>query len=180
MKKTSGFTLIELIIVVAIIAILLAISFSVPKDRLAVGQAAQGLSRDLQATRFEAISRNWFVGLHLDTSNNTYIIYCDNPAVDPGNTSRITDCRSDKFDPNPALSNKQYDTSDIILKRVNVATDFATRVTIPAPKTAYSATIFDPRGILATAAAKTITLGNSSGSYTKSIALTQQGRVKIQ
>jgi type IV fimbrial biogenesis protein FimT len=68
-----GFTLLEVIIVVTILGVLLTIGITqLPRDRFAVNQAAEGLARDVQLTRFEAIRRNEFVVLRFDVAANGY------------------------------------------------------------------------------------------------------------
>ena len=177
--KNSGVTLLELLIVLAMLGIFFAIgAVTLPRDKFAVSQAAKGLARDFQAARFEAISRNWFVGLHLDPATNSYLIYCDNP-VNGTIGNIITDCRDPDFDPFDKASNKQYDAgSDVVLKTVTLSNDYGSLVKlVPAN---YSATVFDPRGNVYNAVNKTIQLSNARGGYVQKVILSQQGRARIE
>lgn len=177
MNKEFGFTLLELLIVLAMLGIFFALgAAALPRDKFAVSQAAKGLARDFQAARFEAISRNWFVGLHLDPATNTYVIYCDNPR------NAVTDCTREDFDPSDAASNKKYDPgSDVVLKTVNLTSSYGPLVKLAAPSTPYSPTVFDPRGTVYNGAAgKTIKISNPRQSYTIKVILSPQGRTRLE
>ncbi len=177
-RRELGVTLLEILIVLAMLGIFFAVGAAVlPRDRFAVSQAAKGLARDFQAARFEAISRNWFVGLHLDPGTNSYFIYCDNPGNGtPGDAT--TDCRNPNFDPVIAQSNKQYDVGDVVLKTVTLSNDYGSLVKlVPAN---YSATVFDPRGNVYNAANKTVQISNAQGNHVQKVILSQQGRARIE
>ena len=178
MNKESGFTLLELIVVLAMLGIFFALgAAALPRDKFAVSQAAKGLARDFQAARFEAISRNWFVGLHLDPATNTYLIYCDNPR------NAVTDCTRPDFNPDPsaAASNKKYDPgSDVVLKTVNLTSSYGPVVKFAVAPTSNVPTVFDPRGTVYNVANKTILVSNSSGKFTVKVILSQQGRARLE
>src|SRR5690606_17104629 len=53
--------------------VLMGVGFAlIPRDRLAVRQAAEGLARDVQLARFQAISRNTYVRLDVRPDSNDY------------------------------------------------------------------------------------------------------------
>jgi prepilin-type N-terminal cleavage/methylation domain-containing protein len=73
LRRNSGFSILELMVVVAVLGVLLGIGFvNLPRDRFALNQAAEGLSRDVQLARFQAISRNTFVVLEVNQAANGY------------------------------------------------------------------------------------------------------------
>ena len=72
---SKGISILELLVVMAIIGILAGLGVvNLPRDRFAVNQAAEGLARDVQLARFEAIRRNTFVDLQIDQAANRYQI----------------------------------------------------------------------------------------------------------
>ena len=74
-NPSKGISILELLVVMAIVGILAGLGFvNLPRDRFAVNQAAEGLARDVQLARFEAIRRNTFVDLEIDQDANRYQI----------------------------------------------------------------------------------------------------------
>ena len=74
-NPSKGISILELLVVMAIVGILAGLGFvNLPRDRFAVNQAAEGLARDVQLARFEAIRRNSFVDLRVDQAENRYRI----------------------------------------------------------------------------------------------------------
>ena len=176
MRRAAGFSLIELLIVIAILGVLLAIGYAnLPRDRLAVNQAAEGLARDVQLARFEAVRRNWFVGIHFETGEggSRYLIYCDHPGSGNG------DCRSHDFDPDPSLSTRSYEEGDAILKEVRLGAGGNTLAFIEEVDGADDI-LFDPRGVAVTAANHTVSIASSRSDYLKDVVITPQGKASIE
>ena len=82
-NPSKGISILELLVVMAIVGILAGLGFvNLPRDRFAVNQAAEGLARDVQFARFQAITRNTFVVLEVDADENSYqIVERDSGAV---------------------------------------------------------------------------------------------------
>jgi len=149
MRKDSGFTLIELIVIIAIVAVFAGIAVPnflsyMPKSRL--NGAARQVMGDLMAARMKAVKLNHRVKVFF-YSNHQYKI-CD----DADNNGTVADGEGDV-----QLRDIQREYSD---------------VTFDLDKTADP--VFSSRG---TATNRTITLQNSSG--LKEIKISITGRVKI-
>jgi len=89
MRKTSGFTLMELMVTIAIVAILSAIVIPnfiawVPKFRL--GGASRDVLAILQKTRVQAVKDNTSYVLIFDTGNASYTAFLDDGGGDPANS----------------------------------------------------------------------------------------------
>lgn len=71
--KQRGFSIIELLIVLVVLGILFSIGFAaIPRDRIAVNQAVERFSRDLERTRFSSISANASIDFSVDATTNGY------------------------------------------------------------------------------------------------------------
>jgi len=81
--RTAGFSILDLLVVLAVIGVLAGIGYwNLPRDRMAVRQAAEGLARDVQLARFQAISRNTYVVVDIRPDNNDYrLVERDSGAV---------------------------------------------------------------------------------------------------
>lgn len=144
-----GLSLIEIVIVLAIIGILTAIGVAnMPRDRFAVNQAAEGLARDFQFIRLEAIRRNAFVGLRFLPDSNSYMIFED--------ANRDFTYNAD---------------DDATIKTVNLGAG-GVMVSTSAPE----GKLFDPRGIPTDFGSVAITLSGRTGAYSKNVCISGQGK----
>ena len=83
MEKNSGFTLMELMITIAIVAIVTAITIPnliswLPNYRL--GTASRGILSVLQQVRLKAVKENADVAIQFAPGNNNYTAFLDNGA----------------------------------------------------------------------------------------------------
>ena len=134
-KKTArGFTLIELIVVIALIAILTAIavpSYQTFMVRSRLKGAARQVMSDLMNARMMAVSQNQKVKVHVENGGHTYEIWSDanhDGAVDDNEGVNISkDVQQDYYD--VTLST----TNDTIFNPRGAADAFGTiQVTNPA------------------------------------------------
>lgn len=158
MRSPYGLSLIELVIVIAVLGILLALGIVyLPSDRLAVNQAARSLAAQVTRARLEAIRRNEFVGLQLQTGGTGGVVL----SVD-------------------ANRNSSYDLGEPIFHSMNFGTGDWGRVRLQSVSGA-SALVFDTRGIPRDGTqVTTVTLVNRAGSYTKKVVISPQGRAQVQ
>ncbi len=152
-----GVTLLELLLVIAIIGILGAVGFAaVPRDRFAVNQAAEGLARSFGLARLEAVRRNEFVGLQLESvaAGNAYSLFVD------------------------VNGNGQYNVGEPVIKRVQFAGSAVSIKSVGAGPT--RSLVFDARGMTYGIFTGTIEFANLSGSYSRKVIVSQQGRARLQ
>jgi prepilin-type N-terminal cleavage/methylation domain-containing protein len=88
MRKNTGFTLMELMVAIAIIAITASIAIPniigwLPTHRLA--SASRAILSVLQQARLRAVKENTFVTVQFDTGNENYNVFWDNGEGAGGN-----------------------------------------------------------------------------------------------
>lgn len=151
MRFGSGFTLIELIVVVAMVGIFLSLGvFVMPWSHFAVNQAAEGLARDVQLARLEAIRINEFVGISIDPGTDTYTLFID---LD---------------------RNGDFDDSEQIIKSGRVGNEG-----VDITGVSNSPIVYDTRGMPLALASSGIQLNNRGGTYPRRICVSQQGRTRV-
>jgi type IV fimbrial biogenesis protein FimT len=159
MQKTSGFTLMELMVTIAIIAILSAIAIPnfvawVPKFRL--GGASRDVLDILQGTRVQAIRDNTNYVLAFDTGNASYTAFLDDGGGTPANAG-----------------NGVLDGGERVLAQETLAAG----IDISATTLPGDLVVFDTQGMASSAG--TITLTDSGGNV-RQIALELAGGSRIQ
>ena len=152
MQSPRGIGLIELLVAIAIIGILLSLGFTnLRRDRFAVHQAAEGLARDFQLARFEAIRSNEFVGISVAATDDQYRFLIDQ-------------------DRNGALDAA---AGDAVTKTVRLGAEHGVEVTTDVTF------IFDTRGIATALTPAAVTISNRSGDYSKTVCISAQGQGNI-
>lgn len=145
-----GFTIVELLIVLAIVGILGAIVFTnIPRDHFAVRQAATGLARDVELARFQAISRNTYVIVEIDTDDNSYVV----SERDSAAVIKRVNFDGHSRTPNVRVASVDVDANDIV---------------------------FDPRGIGIGLGPQTIILESTISDFTRTVTISQPGKVDVQ
>jgi len=154
MRSPYGLSLIELVVILAVLGVLLALGAPrLNPDRQAVNQAARGLAEQVVRARLEAIRQNAFVGLLLDPGGaGRYLVFVDENA------------------------NGTLDTGERVIQEVRFGQGDWARVRLTDP-TSPLVLLFDPRGIPQAFAGASITLANRSGTYTRILEISPQGRV---
>jgi len=149
-KDRSGISVVELVIVLAIAGILFAIApLAIPRDGLAVSQAAEGLIADTQLARFEAISRAAYVRLAVEPDEDRYRLL------------EVT------------WNGTSWDVVRV-LKEVRMADDRTQRVRITSANSTNDL-IYDPRGNPIGLGVQTVVLDTPSG-RSETVTISQQGR----
>lgn len=160
MKRMRGFSLIELLIVVAIAAILLAIGFvQINSAAAATSQAAQAIASTVNRARFEAIRTNNTAGFQViaaDADQGGTIRVCS--GVDE---SQVLSCATGTF------------VATVVLSEGDLA---RARIASPAQLTVF----FDRRGIVRNPASNVITVTDRSGGNARTVTIAATGRTEIQ
>jgi type IV fimbrial biogenesis protein FimT len=159
MQKTSGFTLMELMVTIAIIAILSAIAIPnfvawVPKFKL--GGASRDVLAILQKTRVQAVKDNTNYVLMFNTGNESYTAFLDDGAGNPADSG-----------------NGILDAGE----RVLVQKTLANGIDISATTLPGDLVVFNTQGVASSAG--TITLTDNSGNA-RQIILELAGGSRIQ
>jgi type IV fimbrial biogenesis protein FimT len=159
MQKTSGFTLMELMVTIAIIAILSAIAIPnfiawIPKFKL--GGGCRDVLAILQKTRVQAVKDNTSYVLMFDTGNESYTAFLDDGAGNPADAG-----------------NGVLDGGETVLVQKTLANGIdITATTLPG-----DLVVFDTQGVASTAGS--ITLTDNSGN-SRQILLELAGSSRIQ
>ena len=156
MRKKSGFTIIELMVIIAIISILATVAipnFFAWRPKRQLSAAAKDVFSVMQYARSRALKDNVRVGLEFDPANEEYTVFLDNGAgANAGNGTQDGDeptVKSGRMPPGINL----------------VSTDFGDKVR------------FDSRGLLNNAGG-VVELKNSLG-VTKKIEVIRTGNSRI-
>lgn len=154
-STAGGLTTVELLLVVAVLGIIGAIAFVVlPRDRFAVNQAVEGLVADVDLARSTAIRGNQYVRLAVEPDQNRYRLV--QVTWTGSGWSEVRD-----------------------LKVVGLS-DTRTQTVRIDPSSTLNDLFFDPRGNAIGQGAQTIVLASGSSDFTRTLAISQQGRVALQ
>lgn len=158
LRRTSGFTLIELIIVVAVVGILSAVAaVALGAGRFAVNQGAQVVAGAVTKARFEAIRTNRTARIVFDTTGNgSYSI-----AVDENDDGTFA--------------------STEVTESTAFGADNLAKVRLSATTLTGGLIRFDRRGIpMDPVSGKTVTVSQTSGGYNRTVDISATGRASIQ
>lgn len=158
MQRSSGFSLIELLIALAIAGILLGVGFVVFRPgHFAVNQAAQVVAGAVAKARFDAIKSNRTTQFQVSTAGRgSYTICVDENGNGTCDTGEIVETRG-------------FGTGDLPKATLSATTLNSDRFRI------------DQHGIpLDSVAGKTITITALGGTYSRTISLSATGRATIQ
>lgn len=110
-QHSGGFTFVELLVAIAVIGVLVSIGIvSIPSERFAVRQAAEGLASDVQLARFQAISRNTYVRVDILAGSNAYRLV----ERDSGEVIKFVDFDGDSRTARVAILSVDNDANDIV------------------------------------------------------------------
>lgn len=159
MRRTWGFTLIEILVVIAVVGILLTITMNfLSADRVSVNQTAKLFAAQVGRVRLEAIKNNTYAGLSVNTvSPGGYILWIDKNG-DASYTAG-TDL---------ALETYAFGSGDLVRVRVSSASS-----------TSNFPITFDARGIPNKAINGTLILCNRGNSFANTVNVSAQGRAQI-
>jgi type IV fimbrial biogenesis protein FimT len=168
MNKTSGFTLMELMVTIAIVAIVSAIAVPnflswVPKFQL--GGASRDILDALQGTRVQAVKDNTNYTLQFNLGNESFVAFLDDGAGTPDTTPAdgIPDGMGDGI----------LDATETIISQKTMPDG----INIAATTLAGNQVIFDNQGVASNAG--TITITNAQGD-SRRIVLELAGSSRIQ
>ena len=168
MQKTSGFTLMELMVTIAIIAVASAIAVPnfmawVPKYKL--GGAARDVLGVLQGTRIQAVKGNSNYTLQFNVANESYVVFLDDGAGTPDTTPAdgIPDGMGDGI----------LDATETIISQKTLSNG----INIANTTLAGNQVIFDTQGVASNAGTITITSANGES---RQIILELAGSSRIQ
>jgi type IV fimbrial biogenesis protein FimT len=153
-RRQQGFSILELLIAMTVLGILVAMGAStMPRDRFAVNQAAEGLARDVQFARFQAINRNTFIGISVPQESSAYQIF--------------TTDRTGAYSTGNVIKSVQMGSSDRPQAAIGTVSP-------------NNIILFDPRGISLTGDSKTIVIKSTASPFTRTISINAQGKATIQ
>lgn len=151
----AGFTTMELLVVIAVLGIVGAIAFVVlPRDRFAVNQAVEGLVADVDLARASAIRGNQYVRLAIEPDQNRYRLV--------------------------AVTWTGSGWSELRELKVVGLSDSRTQTARIDGSSTLNDLFFDPRGNAIGQGTQTIVLASGSSDFTRTLAISQQGRVSLQ
>lgn len=155
MNTRKGMTILEVLVVVAVLGVLLGIvAVNLPNDHLQVNQAAQAMAQQFSRARLEAIKRDRYAGI----------------TVSPSGSGSYSVCVAQPYQ-RTCASGDEIQT---------IAFGSGSMANVKLASTAFSAFMFDPRGIPISGTSGNITLSNASGSYQAVVNVTAAGKAEVQ